>query len=58
MTVSRFWQLIMASMLVSIVVGTWVAVEYHWMWGLVAYLISDFVMDVTVIAYAMKHFKE
>jgi hypothetical protein len=48
----------MASMLVSIVIGTWVAVEYHWMWGLVAYVISDFVMDVTVIAYAMKHFKE
>jgi len=58
MTTSRFWQLIMVATLVSIVIGTWVAIEFHWVWGLVAYFISDFILDITVIAYAMKHFKE
>lgn len=58
MTANRFWQMIVASTLVSIVIGTWVAIEFHWLWGLVAYAVSDFILDVTVVTYAMKHFKE
>jgi hypothetical protein len=57
MTVAQFWTLIMVTTLVSIAVATYVAVQFHWGWGLVAYFVCDFILDAVVISYAMKHLK-
>ena len=57
MTVAQFWTLIMVTTLVSIAVATYVAVQFHWGWGLVAYFVCDFILDGLLISYAMKHLK-
>jgi hypothetical protein len=57
MTVAQFWTLIMVTTLVSIAVATYMAVQFHWGWGLVAYFVCDFILDAVVISYAMKHLK-
>lgn len=56
MSAQRFWYLLMIATLVSIAVATWVAIQFHWMWGVVAYFICDFVLDTLLLWYSLKTF--
>ena len=57
MTVKTFWILLIVATLVSIAIGTIVAIAYHWVWGVVAYFISDFILDGILISYSMNKIK-
>lgn len=56
MRADRFWRLLMVATLVSIAVATWVAIQFHWLWGVVAYLVCDFVLDSLLLWYSLKTF--
>lgn len=57
MTVKTFWILLIVATLVSIAIGTIVAIAYHWVWGVLAYFISDFILDGILISYSMNKIK-
>ena len=57
MTTRTFWFLLIVATLVSIAIGTVVAVMYHWVWGVLAYFVSDFILDGILISYSMNKIK-
>jgi hypothetical protein len=57
MSADRFWRLLMIATLVSIAVATWVAIEFHWLWGVVAYFVCAFLLDATLLWYSCKTFE-
>lgn len=56
MSADRFWRLLMITTLVSIAVATWVAIQFHWLWGVVAYFVCDFLLDSILLWYSLKTF--